>query len=90
MDSPNSQKPDHDSTTGYVALLEAYGRNRSQPSEKDAVKTTHDQWQRGATGESLRVQVQSLMTVEELARYFGRNVQGFIVIARKDLGNRMG
>lgn len=76
LDSPNSQKPDHDSTTGYVALLEAYGRNRLQPSEKDAVKTTHDQLQRGATGESQRVQVQSLMTVEELARYFGSNVQG--------------
>lgn len=36
LDSPNSQKPDHDGTTGYVALLEAYGRNRLQPSEKDA------------------------------------------------------
>ena len=35
-------------------------------------KTTHDQRQRGATGESLRVQIDKLLTTEEIARYFGR------------------
>ena len=43
---------------------------------EEIAKTTHDQRQRGATGESLRVQVQSLMTAEEVARYFGRHSQG--------------
>lgn len=35
-------------------------------------KTTHEQRQRGATGESLRVQIDKLLTTEEIARYFGR------------------
>jgi len=43
---------------------------------EEIAKTTHDQRQRGATGESLRVQVQSLMTAEEVARYFGKRAQG--------------
>jgi type IV secretion system protein VirD4 len=42
---------------------------------EEIARTTHDQRQRGATGESLRLQVDKLLTGEEVARYFGRQAE---------------